>query len=106
MEVPSLGFLVVRPSGLLRPREYHAFVRAGRLLVGPHIPIAVWRVLRASRFTKPWMRVRSVVDDEIDDDTDATLPAAMGEFHKIAERAIPPIDAIIVGDIVTVVLTR
>jgi hypothetical protein len=39
------------------------------------------------------MRVRSVVDDEIDDDADATLAAAMGEFDKVAERAVAPIDA-------------
>ena len=45
-----------------------------------------------------------MVDDEIDDDADATLSAAMGEFDKVAERAVPRIDAIIVRDIVTVVL--
>ena len=64
MEVPRLGFLIVRPGGLLHAGKYHAFAGVSRLLVGPHIPVAVSRVLRASRFPKPWMRVRSVVDHE------------------------------------------
>jgi hypothetical protein len=55
----------VRPGGLLHAGKYHAFAGVSRLLVGPHIPVAVSRVLRASRFPKPWMRVRSVVDHEM-----------------------------------------
>lgn len=47
--------------------------------------------------------VRGVVDDEIDDDADAALLAAMGEFDEVAERAVTGIDAVIVGDIVAVV---
>ena len=50
------------------------------------------------------MRVRGVIDDEIDDDADAALPAAMGEFDEVAERAVARIDAVIVRDVVTVVL--
>ena len=50
------------------------------------------------------MRIGGVVDDEIDDDADAALPAAMGELDKVAERAIARIDAVIVRDVVAVVL--
>jgi hypothetical protein len=46
-----------------------------------------------------------MVDDEIDDDADAALSAAMGELNKVAERAVARIDAVIVGDIVAVILT-
>ena len=49
------------------------------------------------------MLVGGVVDDEIDDDADAALLAAMGELDEIAERAVARIDAVIVGDVVAVV---
>jgi hypothetical protein len=52
------------------------------------------------------MRIGSVVDDKIDDDADAALPAAMSKFDKVAERTVTPINAVIVGDIVAVVLIR
>ena len=50
------------------------------------------------------MLVRGVIDDEVDDDADAALLAAMGELDEIAERAVARIDAVIVGDVVAVVL--
>ena len=49
------------------------------------------------------MLIGGVVDDEIDDDADAALPAAMGELDEVAERAVARIDAVIVGDVVAVV---
>ncbi len=52
------------------------------------------------------MLVRGVVDDEIDDDANAALLAAMGEFDEVAERAVAGIDAVIVGDVVAVVAAR
>ena len=53
---------------------------------------------------KPGVLVGGVIDDEVDDDADAALLAAMGEFDEIAERAVSRIDAVIVGDVVAVVL--
>jgi hypothetical protein len=50
------------------------------------------------------MRVGRMVDDELDSDANAALSAAMGEFNKVVKRAVPRIDAIIVGDIVAVFL--
>ena len=44
-----------------------------------------------------------MIDDEVDDDADTALPAAMGEFNKIAERAVARIDAVIIRDVVAVV---
>src|SRR2546423_6918758 len=49
------------------------------------------------------MLIGSMIDDEIDDDPDAALLAAMGEFDKIAERAVARIDAVIVRNVVAVV---
>jgi hypothetical protein len=50
------------------------------------------------------MRIRGVVDDKVDDDADAALPAAMGELDKVAERAVARVDAVIVRNIVAVIL--
>jgi len=52
------------------------------------------------------MGVRGVIDDKIDDDADTALPAAMGESDEIAERSVARVDAVIVGDVVTVVAAR
>ena len=68
------------------------------------IPVAVLRIRRTSRVAKPRMRIRGVIDHKIDDDPHAALPAAMGEFDKVAQAAVARIDAIIVRDVVAVVL--
>src|SRR5258705_10819814 len=103
MEIPGTGFLVARPCRLLHAGEHHSGVGIRRLLVGPDIPFAIGRILRASRVTKPRMLVRGVIDDEIDDDANPTLAAAMGELDEIAQRAVTRIDAVIVGDVVAVI---
>src|SRR6185437_12426501 len=102
--IPGPRRLVAGPGGLLHAGEHHALVGIGGLLVGPDIPVAVGRVRRASCVAKPGMRIRGVVDDEIDDDTDAALPATMGEFDEIPERAVAWIDTVIIRDVVTIVL--
>src|ERR1700733_10270471 len=50
------------------------------------------------------MSVRSVVYDEVDEDANAALRAAMGELDEVAKRAISRIDAVIVGDVIAIVL--
>ena len=57
----------------------------------------------ARRFVKPGMLVRCVVDDQIDHDPHAALFAAVGEFDKVAQRAVRGIDAVVVGDVVAAV---
>ena len=104
MEVPGAGFLVARPGRFLHAGKHHAGIGIGRLLVGPDVPVAIGRILRASRLSKPGVLVGGVIDDEIDDHADAALLAAMGEFDEVAERAVARIDAVIVRDIVAVVL--
>jgi hypothetical protein len=37
-----------------------------------------------------------MIDDEVDDDANAALLAAMGELDKVAERAVARCDAVIV----------
>ena len=104
MEVPGFCDLIARPGRFLHAGKHHALVGIGGLLVGPDIPVAIGRILVASRVAKPRMRVGGVVDDEVDDDADAALLAAMGEFDEIAERAVARIDAVIIRDVVAVVL--
>ena len=47
-----------------------------------------------------------MVDHEIDQHPDAALLGGMGEFDKIAQRAIARIDTVIIGDVVPVVALR
>ena len=49
------------------------------------------------------MRIGGVIDHEVDDDAQPALMAAMGELDEVAESAISRIDAVIVGDVVTIV---
>src|ERR1700690_732282 len=100
MEVPGAGLLIPGPGRFLHAGKYHALAGIGGLLVGPDIPVAIRRILVASRLLKPRMLIGGMVDDEIDDDADAALPAAVGEVDEVAERAVARIDAIIIGDIV------
>jgi len=104
MKEPSPGFLVMRPCRFLHPGKDHALAGAGGSLVGPDVPIAMLRIRRASCVAKPRVGIRGVIDNEIDDDANASLLAAVSEFHEVAERAVSRIDAIIVGDVVTIIL--
>ena len=57
---------------------------------------------RASR-CQPRVLVRRVIDDKVDEHTYAALLRSMGEFDKIADRAITRIDAVIIGHVVAVI---
>jgi hypothetical protein len=103
MEVPRLGFLVVAPGRFLHARKYHALIGARRLLLRPNVPIAVLRTGVLARLLEPRVLVRRVVDHEVDEHTYATLLRAVGEFDKIADRAVARIDAVIVGHVVAVI---
>jgi hypothetical protein len=50
--------------------------------------------------------VRRVIHHQIYDHPNAPLLRSVSEFHEIADRAVSGVDAVIVGDVVTVVLTR
>jgi hypothetical protein len=50
------------------------------------------------------MLVRGVVDDEIDNDPNPALLAAMSELDEVAERPVARINAVVIRDVVTVVL--
>jgi hypothetical protein len=49
------------------------------------------------------MLVRSVIHDKIDEHAHPALFAGLCKFDKVAEGAVPRIDVVIIGNIVTVV---
>ena len=77
-----------------------------RLLLRPDIPIAILRIGIAARFLEPGVLIGGVVDDQVDQHTNAALLRAVGELDEIAERAVSGIDAVIVGNIVSIVAMR
>jgi hypothetical protein len=106
MEIPGLGLLIVGPSRFLHAREYHAVIGARRLLPRPNVPIAVLRIGVLARLLEPPVLIRRVVDDEVDEHPYAALLRAVGEFDKIADRAVARIDAVIVGHVVAIIAMR
>jgi len=106
VEVPKLGHRIARPGRLLHAGENHALVGTGGPLLRPDVPVAVFGFRIAARLLKPFVLVRGVVHHEVDDDADAALARRVGELDEIAERAVGGIDAVIVGDVVTVVFAR
>ena len=95
--------LVIGPGGFLHAGEDHSVAGILWLFLRPHIPVAIFGIRIAARLLKPGMLVGGVVDHQVDQHTKSALPAAVGELHKITQRAVAGIDAVVVRDIVTVV---
>jgi hypothetical protein len=65
MEVPSARFLVVRSGRFLYARKDHSGVGMGGLLIGPDVPIAVFRIgIRACLF-KPRVLIGGVIETSV-----------------------------------------
>ena len=75
------------------------------LLLRPYIPVAIFGLRIATCLLKPWMFIGGVVDYQIDEHAHSALFTAMREFDKVAERAVARINAVVVCDIVSVILT-
>ncbi len=73
MEVPRLRLLVEGPGLDLLAREDGALVPVGRLRGAPDIPIPVRRIRAALGRLEPRMLVGGVVDDQVEDEPDASL---------------------------------
>jgi hypothetical protein len=106
MEVPRFGFAIVAPRCFLYARKHHPFIRVRRLFLRPDVPISIFRIWIGARLLEPWMLVRGVIHYQIDQNTNAALFCAVGKLDEIAERTVPRIDIVIVGDVVTIVSTR
>ena len=103
VEVVGAGPLVARPRRLLLTREDDAFFVVLRPLVGPHVPVAEGRLRIAARLLEPGRVDRRVVGDEVDDDADAEGVGVLDEVDEVAERPVPLVHAVEIGDVVAVV---
>ena len=88
VEIPRARGLVVRPGRFLYSRKHHSLVAVGRLLIGPNIPVAIFRVGITARVLKPRMPIRGVIDHEIHNDANAALLGSVRELDEIAQRAV------------------
>src|SRR5262249_45587033 len=103
VEVVGAGLLVIGPGRLLHPGKYHPLLGSLWLRLRPNIPITVLRLRIAACFLEPWMLVRGVVDDKIDQYAYAALFGSMREGDEVTERAISSIDAVIVRHIIAII---
>jgi len=58
------------------------------------------------RGLKPWVLVRGVVDDQIDNHPHPTVFCGLDELDEIPQRPQGGVDAVVVGDVVAIVLAR
>ena len=98
--------LVVLPQAGLLIREDDALVRVRRRLVPPDVPAPVRRLPRRPRTPEPRVLVGGVVDHQVGDHPDATVPGERDQLHHVAVRTQPRIDPVEVGDVVPVVAVR
>jgi hypothetical protein len=105
--IELFGHRIPCPVGSFRVNKDDARpgVFVGR--VAPHVPVAVHRAARrAPRALEPRVLVAGVVDDQFGDDAQPQPVRAAHELSKVAHRPVTGIDALIVGDVVTVVAQR
>ena len=103
MKVVCLRGLLVVPCGLLHSGEDDAGCSILWFLLRPNVPLAILRLRIATGLAEPWMLVGGVVHDQVDEDTDTALFAALREFHEIAKRAETRIHAVVVRDVVAAI---
>ena len=49
------------------------------------------------------MFIRGVIHHQVDQHAQASLRASVGELHEITQRAVPRIDAVIIGNVIPIV---
>jgi hypothetical protein len=106
VEVPRPRVFRVGPRRALHAGEDDTRARVGRALLGPDVPVAVRGVLGPARVEEPGMAIRRVVDDEIEQHADTAPVRLVQELDEVAARPEPPVDAVVVDDVVAVVAVR
>ena len=104
--VPGPGRVVERPGRVLIAGEHGALSQVARLLLGPDVPIPIRRGRVGASRLEPRVLIGGVVDDEIDDDADASVVGLVDQLDKVAQRAQMRVDSVEVGDVVAVVPIR
>src|SRR5262245_8597679 len=106
VEIVGASLLIISPGRLLHPGKHHPLLGTSWLRLRPNIPIAVLRLRIATCFLEPWMLVRGMIDDEIDQYAYAALFGSVREGDEVTERAIASIDAVVVRHIIPIIAMR
>ena len=96
MPVIRLRDGVPGPVGEFGVDEIDACASIAGVGVAPDVPVAAGVVLRASRFLKPGVLVRSMVQHQFNDDPDFVFMRGFEELFEIVECSIIGMDCLVV----------
>src|SRR3954468_526488 len=65
----------------------------------------MFRIWISARLLKPRMFVGGMIDDEVDQNADATLFCGMRELDEIAEGPVRGIDTVVIGEVLAFVFS-
>ncbi len=94
---------VERPVGRLRVDEDDARVLVARVVVAPHVEVAVRALRVGARRLEPRVLVARVVHDEVDDDAHPARVRLADELGEVRRRAVLRRDRGVVGHVVAAV---
>src|SRR5437763_12273857 len=104
MPVIGVSNRVPRPIGAFRVDKDNARPSVFLIVIGPHIEIAPRRSgLRAAGALKPWMLVRSMIDDKVGDNAYSTRVCLPNKVTKVSKCAVVRMNIAVIADIVTIV---
>ena len=101
--VPGLGHLVEGPRLLLVAGEHHPLGPVRGFVLRPDVPVPVRRLRVRPGGLEPRVLIGGVVDDQVHDHPQASVPGLVQELGEVAEAADVRVDAVEVGDVVAVV---
>src|SRR5215472_13688550 len=101
-----LGGSIERPRR--SPKSRNPVIRrlTSALAIPPNVPVAVGSCARALRILEPFVLIRSVVGDEIQNDADATMIGFGEQVIEITERAVHGVNVLVVRDVVAEIYLR
>jgi hypothetical protein len=74
------------------------------LVIAPDVEVArAATSFGRPRPLKPWMLIRSMIDDQLGDHPDTALVGLVKKMFEVVERAIVLMNVVLIGDIVAVV---
>src|SRR5680860_441366 len=103
MKVIGFGISFIGPGCFLYTGKYHALIRISWLFIRPDIPVPMLCFFAAAGIQKPWMLVRSMVDDQVDDHLYPSFSCLMHKFHEITTGTMAFIYTVIIPDVISIV---
>ena len=92
------------PVRSLAINEYDAGTGVFLIVLRPDVIVARWRAdLGVARPLKPWMPIRSMIDDKFNNDANAACVCLPNEVAKITERAVIGMNIAVITDIITII---